>query len=30
MNNVYQEGKDFAKSYILPYTELTDKEVEIS
>ncbi|MBB6444468.1 acyl-CoA dehydrogenase family protein [Bacillus benzoevorans] len=26
MNNVYQEGKDFAKSYILPYTELTDKE----
>ncbi len=26
MNNVYQEGKNFAKSYILPYTELTDKE----
>ncbi len=26
MNNIYQEGKDFAKSYILPYTELTDKE----
>lgn len=26
MDNVYQEGKDFAKSYILPYTELTDKE----
>lgn len=26
MNNVYQEGKDFAKAYILPYTELTDKE----
>ena len=26
MNNVYQEGKDFARSYILPYTELTDKE----
>ncbi len=26
MNNVYQEGKDFAKSYILPYTELIDKE----
>jgi alkylation response protein AidB-like acyl-CoA dehydrogenase len=26
MNHIYQEGKDFAKSYILPYTELTDKE----
>lgn len=26
MNNVYQKGKDFAKSYILPYTEWTDKE----
>ncbi|MGM0900399.1 MAG: acyl-CoA dehydrogenase family protein [Bacillota bacterium] len=26
MNNIYQDGKDFAKSYILPYTELTDKE----
>ncbi|RKL67261.1 acyl-CoA dehydrogenase [Salipaludibacillus neizhouensis] len=26
MNNVYQEGKDFAKAYIQPYTELTDKE----
>lgn len=26
MYNVYQEGKDFAKSYILPYTELADKE----
>lgn len=27
MNNVYQEGKDFAKSYILPFTEMTDKEL---
>ncbi|WP_100398811.1 acyl-CoA dehydrogenase family protein [Bacillus sp. FJAT-44742] len=27
MNNVYQDGKDFAKSYILPYTELTDQEL---
>jgi alkylation response protein AidB-like acyl-CoA dehydrogenase len=26
MNNVYQEGKDFAKSYISPYTKMTDKE----
>ncbi|HJV45335.1 MAG TPA: acyl-CoA dehydrogenase family protein [Bacillota bacterium] len=26
MNNVYQEGKNFAKSYISPYTKLTDKE----
>jgi alkylation response protein AidB-like acyl-CoA dehydrogenase len=26
MNNVYQEGMDFAKSYILPYTKLTDQE----
>jgi len=26
MNNVYLEGKEFAKSYILPYTELVDKE----
>lgn len=26
MNNVYQEGRDFAKSYILPFTEITDKE----
>jgi len=26
MNNIYQDGKDFAQSYILPYTELTDKE----
>ncbi|SDN69123.1 acyl-CoA dehydrogenase family protein [Bacillus sp. OK048] len=26
MNNVFLEGKDFAKSYILPYTDLTDKE----
>ena len=26
MNNVYQEGRDFAESYILPYTEITDKE----
>ncbi|MGG1397642.1 acyl-CoA dehydrogenase family protein [Bacillus salipaludis] len=26
MNNIYQQGKDFARSYILPYTELTDKE----
>ena len=26
MNHVYQEGKDFAKSYIEPYTDLTDKE----
>jgi alkylation response protein AidB-like acyl-CoA dehydrogenase len=26
MNNVYQEGKDFAKTYILPYTEMTDNE----
>lgn len=26
MNNVYQEGKSFAQSYILPYTELVDKE----
>ncbi|WP_166239928.1 acyl-CoA dehydrogenase family protein [Paenibacillus turpanensis] len=26
MNHVYQEGKAFAKSYILPYTERTDKE----
>jgi alkylation response protein AidB-like acyl-CoA dehydrogenase len=26
MNHIYQEGKDFAKSYILPYTERTDKE----
>ncbi|CAI6062030.1 acyl-CoA dehydrogenase family protein [Cohnella sp. JJ-181] len=26
MNLIYQEGKDFAKSYIEPYTELTDKE----
>ncbi|MCI3924729.1 acyl-CoA/acyl-ACP dehydrogenase [Paenibacillus sp. TRM 82003] len=26
MNHIYQEGKDFAKSYILPYTDRTDKE----
>jgi alkylation response protein AidB-like acyl-CoA dehydrogenase len=26
MNHVYQEGKDFASSYIAPYTDLTDKE----
>jgi alkylation response protein AidB-like acyl-CoA dehydrogenase len=26
MNHVYQEGKDFAKRYIEPYTDLTDKE----
>ncbi|WP_066250445.1 acyl-CoA dehydrogenase family protein [Neobacillus drentensis] len=26
MNNVYQEGRDFAMSYILPFTEITDKE----
>lgn len=26
MNRVYQEGKDFAKSYIQPYTDRTDKE----
>jgi len=26
MDHIYQEGKDFAKSYILPYTELTDTE----
>jgi alkylation response protein AidB-like acyl-CoA dehydrogenase len=26
MNNIYQQGKDFAKSYIAPYTEWTDKE----
>ncbi|GIQ70496.1 acyl-CoA dehydrogenase [Xylanibacillus composti] len=26
MNQIYQEGKEFAKSYILPYTERTDKE----
>lgn len=26
MEHVYQEGKAFAKSYILPYTERTDKE----
>jgi alkylation response protein AidB-like acyl-CoA dehydrogenase len=26
LNNIYQEGKGFAKSYILPFTEMTDKE----
>ncbi len=26
MNNIYQQGKDFAKSYILPFTEMTDKK----
>lgn len=26
MENVYQEGKSFASSYIAPYTEATDKE----
>ncbi|MBP3952639.1 acyl-CoA dehydrogenase family protein [Bacillus suaedae] len=26
MNNVYQDGKGFAKSYILSYTEMTDQE----
>ncbi|MEH7276089.1 acyl-CoA dehydrogenase family protein [Neobacillus vireti] len=26
MNNVYFEGKEFARSYILPYTEMIDKE----
>lgn len=26
MNHIYQEGKSFAKSYIEPYTEVTDRE----
>ncbi|PZD96521.1 acyl-CoA dehydrogenase [Paenibacillus sambharensis] len=26
MKHVYQEGKDFAKAHILPYTDRTDKE----
>lgn len=26
MNKIYEEGKEFATSYILPYTEMTDKE----
>jgi alkylation response protein AidB-like acyl-CoA dehydrogenase len=28
MNNVYQESKDFATTYILPYTEIIDKEAK--
>jgi alkylation response protein AidB-like acyl-CoA dehydrogenase len=26
LKNIYQEGKDFARSYILPFTEVMDKE----
>src|SRR4051812_22959548 len=27
MDKVYQEAMDFAKAYIMPYTEITDKEL---